>query len=79
MSHSTLSSKGQITLPKSVRDRLGLATGDRVEFVETEAGFLLRLASSDIRELKGILPRPTPPVTLEDMAAAITRMGRVES
>jgi antitoxin PrlF len=29
---STISSKGQITLPKEVRKRLGLATGDRVEF-----------------------------------------------
>lgn len=30
---STISSKGQITLPAEVRDRLGVGTGDRVEFV----------------------------------------------
>ena len=30
---STISSKGQITVPLEVRNRLGLKTGDRVEFV----------------------------------------------
>ena len=34
MSHfSTISSKGQLTLPQEIRKRLGLETGDRVEFV----------------------------------------------
>ncbi len=76
MSGAKLTSKGQITLPKSVRDRLRLATGDRVEFVETEAGFVLRTATRDIRELKGILPRPPRPVSIEEMNAAIARMGK---
>jgi antitoxin PrlF len=30
---STISSKGQVTVPQEIRNRLGLATGDRVEFV----------------------------------------------
>jgi len=30
---STISSKGQITVPQQIRDRLGLSAGDRVEFV----------------------------------------------
>jgi hypothetical protein len=47
-----------------------------VEFVETEAGFVLRTATRDIRELKGILPRPPRPVSIEDMNAAIARMGK---
>jgi AbrB family looped-hinge helix DNA binding protein len=76
MSAATLTSKGQITLPKSVRDRLRLAAGDRVEFVETDAGFVLRTATRDIRELKGILPRPKHPVSIEAMNAAIAKMGQ---
>lgn len=75
MPASTLTSKGQITLPKSVRDRLRLAVGDRVEFVETPQGFLIRAATGDIRELKGILPPQVQPVTIEQMNAAIARMG----
>ena len=38
MSTSTLTSKGQITLPKQVRERLGLRQGDRVVFELDEAG-----------------------------------------
>lgn len=76
MSGAKLTSKGQITVPKSVRERLRLGTGDRVEFVETEAGFVLRTATRDIRTLKGILPRSGRAVSIEAMNAAIGRMGR---
>lgn len=75
MPASTLTSKGQITLPKSVRHRLQLAVGDRVEFVDTPEGFLIRAATADIRELKGILPPRPQPVTIEKMNAAIARMA----
>src|SRR5690606_23382842 len=75
MPTSTLTSAGQITLPNSVRDRLQLAIGDRVEFIEVPEGFLIRAAAGDIRELKGILgPRPHP-VPIEQMRAAIAGMG----
>ena len=39
---TTLTSKGQVTLPKAVRDRLGLRAGDKIEFVEDDEGFYLR-------------------------------------
>jgi AbrB family looped-hinge helix DNA binding protein len=32
MSTAALTSKGQVTIPKDVRDRLGLRKGDRIEF-----------------------------------------------
>ena len=74
---STLTSAGQITLPKSVRDRLQLAIGNRVEFIEVPEGFLIRAATGDIRELKGILgPRPQP-VPIEQMSAVIAGMGEL--
>ena len=38
----TVSSKGQITIPKAVRDRYGLAPGTRVEFEMQEGGALVR-------------------------------------
>lgn len=33
-----VTSKGQVTIPKSVRDRMGLRTGDELEFVEQDGG-----------------------------------------
>jgi AbrB family looped-hinge helix DNA binding protein len=36
MTLATLTSKGQVTIPKQVRDSLRLHTGDKVEFVITE-------------------------------------------
>jgi antitoxin PrlF len=76
MAAATLTSKGQITLPKSVRDRLGVEAGDRVEFIESEQGFLILPATRDIRALKGIVPKPSSPISIEDMNRAVSKMGR---
>lgn len=43
---STISSKGQITVPLEIRKRLGLKKGDRVEFVVDEKRTILRPARS---------------------------------
>lgn len=76
MSTATLTSKGQITIPKDVRLRLGVGTGDRVEFVEVQSGvFQIVAATRDVRSLKGIVAKPAKPVTLEDMDSAIIEMG----
>ncbi len=37
-----VTSKGQITLPKEVRSRLGISPGDEVEFVEENGVYLLK-------------------------------------
>jgi AbrB family looped-hinge helix DNA binding protein len=73
---ATITSKGQITLPKAVRTKLGLEAGHRVEFVETAAGFIVKPATRDVRLLKGIIPRPRQAVTLEAMNKSLSRMGR---
>ena len=77
MATATITSKGQVTIPKSVRMKLKLEAGHRVEFIETEAGFLVKPATRDIRSLKGILPKPRRPVSIEDMNRSIARMGRM--
>lgn len=74
MSTAVVTSKGQITIPKPVRDGLGVETGDRVEFVELGRGlYSVVAATRDIRSLKGMIPRPTKPVRVEDMNKAIRR------
>ena len=72
MSTTTLTSKGQLTLPKDVRDRLKLQSGDKLEVYPKEDGtILLQPVTVDIKELYGLLPKPSTPVSLEDMDAAI--------
>ena len=44
---STISSKGQITVPQEIRKRLGLETGDRLEFVVEEGRTVIRPARSE--------------------------------
>ena len=75
MPRSTLTSKGQITIPKDVRDEMGLKPGDRVDFVKNRAGrFMLRPINTDFRALKGIIKSPLGrPITIKEMNDAIAR------
>ncbi|MCY7312238.1 MAG: AbrB/MazE/SpoVT family DNA-binding domain-containing protein [Pseudoxanthomonas sp.] len=72
MSAATITSKGQITLPKAVRDRLELGPGDRVDFVLAPDGrFDLIPVKASIKSLQGCVPAPAKPVTIEAMAKAV--------
>lgn len=73
---ATVTSKGQITLPKALRDYLHLAAGDRVEFI-LEKGNVVRMIprTTSVTRLKGMLPKPMRPVSLEEMAEAIAAGG----
>lgn len=72
MAVATLTSKGQITLPKAVRDQLGLATGDRVDFVMAADGrYDLIPVKASIASLKGCVPKPRRAVSIEAMDRAI--------
>lgn len=44
--HSTISDKGQVTVPKPLRDRLGIKPGDRLDFIE-EDGHIVVSKSTD--------------------------------
>lgn len=76
MPTSTVTSKGQTTIPKEIREHLHLKPGDRVEFVTDEDGRVVVLAANvDVAELAGMLKPPAKPVTLEDMAQAVRKRG----
>jgi AbrB family looped-hinge helix DNA binding protein len=70
---STLTSKGQITVPQAVRKSLGLQAGDRLDFVpDEEGGFKVIPLRKDVSVLKGrFAGRTARPVSLEEMAEAI--------
>jgi AbrB family looped-hinge helix DNA binding protein len=77
MASSTLTSKGQITIPREVRDRLGLREGDRVVFQFDEQGNLLlrQEAHRPLGRLPGLLKHLAQdrPVTIEEMRAAVKK------
>ena len=73
MPTSTLTSKGQITIPKEVRDQLHLKTGSRLEFVVDRSGrVILQPLNSDFRTLRGMVrSKRKRPVSIEEMNGAI--------
>lgn len=75
MTTATLTSKGRITLPRSVRERLGVGAGDRIEFIESNQGFLVVPVTRDISALKGLVPKNGKSMSVQTMKRAITRMG----
>ena len=77
MPGATITSKGQITIPKEVRERLGVDAGDRLQFVEQEPGIYVMLAATrDVRHLKGMVSKPASPVFIEQMKAAVRSRAR---
>ena len=76
MPTATITSKGQITIPKEVREALGVSTGDRVEFVAEEKGtYKVVAATRDVKHLKGLVPKPAKAVSIEAMNRAVARLG----
>jgi antitoxin PrlF len=68
---SAITSKGQATIPKAIRDHLGLRPGDRVKFFVHHDGSVVLLPKRPAALLRGIIKRPARPVTLEAMDKAI--------
>ena len=67
MSVSTLTSKGQTTIPRDVREAAGLRTGDRLHFTVLDDGtIILRVKNRSIRDLV-IKPKPVRHVSVDQM------------
>lgn len=69
---ATLSSKGQATIPKAVRDRLQIKSGDRFKFFFHPDGVIILPKISTVR-LKGMIPKPAQPVSLAEIDRAIAK------
>jgi AbrB family looped-hinge helix DNA binding protein len=68
---ATLSSKNQVTIPKAVREYLHLKPGDRFRFFFQPDGAVVILPRIPTEALKGSIPRPSRPVSVGEMHAAI--------
>ncbi|NJD30892.1 MAG: AbrB/MazE/SpoVT family DNA-binding domain-containing protein [Gammaproteobacteria bacterium] len=67
MSHSTLTAKGQITIPREVRQAVGLRAGDRVHYrVLADGTIILRVKNRRVRDL-AVKPKGARHVSVEQM------------
>jgi AbrB family looped-hinge helix DNA binding protein len=69
-----------MVVPKEVREHLGVHPGDELDFIILDDGrFVVRAATLDVKQLKGILAKPgRKPVSIDQMHRAI-RKGALRS
>ena len=75
MRSATITSKGQVTIPKEIRDYLKLEVGNKIDFVIDENG-TVKIIPLDVpvTALSGMLRRPgLATATIEDMESAIAQ------
>ncbi len=79
---SHVSSKGQVVIPKPLRDAKGIVAGSEVEFVEHPEGVLMRLPNHrkryTVNDLAKILPRYKGPPLTEEMVRERLEQGMRE-
>lgn len=72
MSTATMTTKGQVTLPREVREDLGLKEGDKIDFEKIGGRYVLRPRNRSAMELAGVLHRPgAKTLTIEEMDEAL--------
>lgn len=76
MQVAKITSKGQVTIPKTVRDALHLHTGDKLEFIITKSrDALIRPVTKKVDEVYGRLQKPgRKPVSVEEMDMAVKHL-----
>ena len=68
---SAITVKGQATIPKSIREHLGLQPGDRLKFFVHPDGSVVLLPKIPPSKVRGtVKPRRARPVTIEQMTLA---------
>jgi AbrB family looped-hinge helix DNA binding protein len=72
---ATLTSKGQLTLPKEIRDRLGLDAGAILDFqIQADNTITARHVKPDARRIRGLLGSPhSAALTVEQMDQAVSK------
>ena len=72
---ATVTSKGQITIPATIRNALNVNPGDRIRFIEVAPGrFEMLVVSNDITSLKGMVKSDNT-VSVDEMNQAIQSKG----
>ncbi|OGW60783.1 MAG: hypothetical protein A2638_01850 [Nitrospirae bacterium RIFCSPHIGHO2_01_FULL_66_17] len=68
---TTLTKKGQVTIPKAIRDALGLEEHDKVLFVRREHEVILKVMKGTVLDLKGSVKPRRKPEDFESVRATV--------
>ncbi|WP_234572750.1 AbrB/MazE/SpoVT family DNA-binding domain-containing protein [Rhodohalobacter sp. 614A] len=73
MATATITSKGQVTIPKKIRDKLGLQAGDHLNFdIDSEGKIAIQPEKKDTDTAFGILQRDNQEtLTIEEMDSGV--------
>lgn len=74
MASAKITSQGQITIPKAVRDALGVEAGDRIAFrIREDGSVTVEAETVDLLALRGSITSTVRGVSVEDMNAVIRK------
>jgi len=78
MSTAIITTKGQVTIPKVVRETMHVQTGDRLEFVPlSDDRYEIIAVTKDVQQLKGIVKSNNKrAVSIDEMNSVISTMGQ---
>lgn len=65
--NTTVTSKGQITIPREIRDKMQLASGSKLEFLYKDDYIVMLPTNKSLKKLKGILPKPEKTLSCEEI------------
>lgn len=67
MLHSTITSKGQVTIPAQIRNKFHISSGSKLEFLSKEDYIVIIPMNKSLKNLKGALPKPDFTLSCEEM------------
>ncbi len=73
MLESTMTRKGQVTIPKAIRDRLGVKEGEKVLFVMRGEEVVLKVVKGTILDLRGSVGPSAHPEDFEKIRQSVRR------
>lgn len=66
-SFSKITSKGQVTIPRSIRKQLRLSSGSKLEFIIKDNTVIMMPINNKLSNLHGILPKPSKTLSIDEM------------
>ena len=69
---ASVTSKGQVTLPASLREKLGIHAGSKLHFsLRTDGRIEIKVINGTLKDLIGILPKPSRALPQEEMESPL--------